>query len=82
MINICCREPAQNLADNLLRDFEERWWTICRKVSLTFLQSRLFTLQQARQNSHVLQGETEAMKAMLSRGAKLLATTVNENRQR
>lgn len=50
-------EPAQNLADNLLRDFEERWWTICRK------------------------GETEAMKAMLSRGAKLLATTVNENRQ-
>lgn len=27
-----CREPAQNLADNLLRDFEERWWTICRKV--------------------------------------------------
>ena len=27
-----CREPAQNLADNLLRDFEERWWSICRKV--------------------------------------------------
>ena len=26
------REPAQNLADNLLRDFEERWWSICRKV--------------------------------------------------
>jgi len=29
-----CREPAQNLADNLLRDFEERWWSICRKVKL------------------------------------------------
>eukprot|EP00891_Asterochloris_glomerata_P003586 jgi/Astpho2/3586/fgenesh1_pg.00058_%23_2_t len=24
-------EPAQNLADNLLRDFEDRWWTACRK---------------------------------------------------
>ncbi|KAK9828851.1 hypothetical protein WJX72_002407 [[Myrmecia] bisecta] len=24
-------EPAQNLADNLLRDFEDNWWTICKK---------------------------------------------------
>ena len=30
---LACREPAQNLADNLLRDFEDRWWTACRKVS-------------------------------------------------
>ena len=29
---VLSREPAQNLADNLLRDFEERWWSICRKV--------------------------------------------------
>lgn len=50
-------EPAQNLADNLLRDFEERWWSICRK------------------------GDKEAMHTMLSKGAKLLATTVDENRR-
>lgn len=50
-------EPAQNLADNLLRDFEERWWSICRK------------------------GEADAMKQMLSNGAKLLATTVDDKRR-
>ncbi|KAL3161794.1 Signal recognition particle 43 kDa protein, chloroplastic [Trebouxia sp. C0009 RCD-2024] len=50
-------EPAQNLADNLLRDFEERWWTICRK------------------------GDKEAMQTLLSKSAKLLATTVDENRR-
>lgn len=26
------REPASNLADNLLRDFEERWWKCCKEV--------------------------------------------------
>ena len=27
-----CREPKQNLSDNLLRDFEQSWWTACREV--------------------------------------------------
>ena len=27
-----CREPKQNLSDNLLRDFEQGWWTACREV--------------------------------------------------
>ena len=27
-----CREPASNLADNLLRDFEQRWWGAVKKV--------------------------------------------------
>ena len=26
------REPKINLADNLLRDFEDRWWKCCREV--------------------------------------------------
>ena len=26
------REPPANLADNLLRDFEERWWKLCKEV--------------------------------------------------
>ena len=26
------REPAENLADNLLRDFETMWWNACREV--------------------------------------------------
>ena len=30
---LACREPAQNLAENLLRDFKDRWWTACRKVN-------------------------------------------------
>ena len=25
------REPARNLADDLLRDFEASWWACCRK---------------------------------------------------
>jgi hypothetical protein len=29
---LCCREPATNLADNLLRDFEQRWWGAVKKV--------------------------------------------------
>ena len=28
-----CREPKQNLSENLLRDFEQSWWTTCREVS-------------------------------------------------
>ena len=28
-----CREPAENLADNLLRDFETMWWTACKEAS-------------------------------------------------
>ena len=31
-----CREPVQNLSDNLLRDFEDKWWKICREVGLNF----------------------------------------------
>jgi hypothetical protein len=27
-----CREPATNLADNLLRDYEQRWWGAVKKV--------------------------------------------------
>ena len=27
-----CREPAENLAENLKRDFETMWWTACREV--------------------------------------------------
>ena len=26
------REPASNLADNLLRDFEQRWWGAVKRV--------------------------------------------------
>jgi hypothetical protein len=26
------REVAQNLADNLLRDYEQRWWGAVKKV--------------------------------------------------
>ncbi len=29
-----CREPATNLADNLLRDYEQRWWGAVKKVRL------------------------------------------------
>ena len=27
------REPVENLSDNLLRDFEDKWWKMCRDVS-------------------------------------------------
>lgn len=27
-----CREPVENLSDNLLRDFEDKWWKTCRDV--------------------------------------------------
>ena len=26
-----CREPARNVADDVLRDFEARWWGAARK---------------------------------------------------
>lgn len=29
---LACREVATNLADNLLRDFEQRWWGAVKKV--------------------------------------------------
>ena len=28
------REPVENLADNLLRDFEDKWWKCCREVQI------------------------------------------------
>jgi hypothetical protein len=31
------REPTSNLADNLLRDFEERWWKCCKEVTVLTL---------------------------------------------
>lgn len=27
-----CRELANNLSEDLVRDFEEKWWNACRKV--------------------------------------------------
>lgn len=29
-----CREPSANIAENLLRDYEDRWWKACREVRL------------------------------------------------
>ena len=29
------REPAANLADDLLRDYESRWWGTVRKVCMS-----------------------------------------------
>ena len=37
-----CREPATNLADNLLRDFEQRWWGAVKKVRLRRAQVDAF----------------------------------------
>lgn len=37
------REPPSNLADNLLRDFEERWWKHCKEACPTLLPCMLWS---------------------------------------
>lgn len=27
-----CREPSENVAENLLRDYEDKWWKASREV--------------------------------------------------
>ena len=35
----------QNLSDNLLRDFEDKWWKICREVGLRLAPRSLSMVQ-------------------------------------
>ncbi len=80
------REPPTNLADNLLRDFEERWWKHCKEVrsaedkynfacvSASFLCSRTVI--------RCAQGDEGAMRKLLASSGRVLAHVVDENRRR
>ena len=86
-----------NLADNLLRDFEERWWKCCRVVrtslhtcpcmraSSTWIPAnflRTLTSSRIRPTLDLAQADEETMAAMLQHSQRTLANVVDENRRR
>ncbi len=83
------REPPANLADNLLRDFEERWWKLCKEVrrapSTAALQAcdlACVCQQRPRAAALVRQGDEAALRKLLASSGRVLAHVVDENRRR
>lgn len=82
------REPPANLADNLLRDFEERWWKHCKEVrSIKDTRSvayvvHLFLVLGRSPAASMAQGDEEAMRKLLASSGRVLAHVVDENRRR
>jgi len=83
------REPPANLADNLLRDFEERWWKLCKEVrrapSTAAPQAcDLACMCQQRPPAAALvrQGDEAALRKLLASSGRVLAHVVDENRRR
>jgi hypothetical protein len=83
------REPPANLADNLLRDFEERWWKLCKEVRHALSTAGSQACHPARvcqqrppATALVRQGDEAALRKLLASSGRVLAHVVDENRRR
>lgn len=81
-VNPCCREPASNLADDLLRDYEQRWWAAVRKGDEATILARLEgggptlarTVEEGRRSAlhyAAALGRVEVVKRLLAEGAEV-----------